>query len=318
MPELPEVETVRRMLETAVMGRTIATVALSGLRLRERVDPALPRRLRGRTITGVDRTGKFLLVRLDGELVLLSHLGMTGRWLVLPPGDRSRPGRHVHARVRFEDGTRIWFEDPRRFGLIRLVAAAALSADPALRQLGPDPIASPPTGPRLAEAARGSRTAVKTFLMDQRRVAGIGNIYASEVLHRSRVDPRRPAGRLAAAEWALVAAEIRAVLAEAIEKMGTTFSDYRTPAGEPGAYAAMLRVYDRAGEPCRECGQPIRRIVQGQRSTYFCPSCQRRSRTPAGVPAPADAVVPRGGRRSPGSARARKPGGNSHRLGRRP
>jgi formamidopyrimidine-DNA glycosylase len=285
MPELPEVETVRRMLDESVRGRTIRSVTLSGHRLRETIPATLPRRLRGRTIERVERTAKYLLIGLDRDLTLLSHLGMSGRWLLLRPSERPALP-HVHARIRFTDGTGLWFQDVRRFGLLRLVPTANLGRDPALARLGPDPVAAPPTGAGLRTVARGSRMAVKTFLMDQRRIAGLGNIYASEVLHRAGLDPRRQAGGLALREWEAVAAEIRTVLAEAIAGMGTTFSSFRTVWGEPGKYGESLLVYDRAGEACRRCGKPIRRIVQGQRSTFYCPSCQggradpRRVRTP--------------------------------------
>ena len=165
--------------------------------------------------------------------------------------------------------------------------------DPALARLGPDPLAEPPTGRSLAAEAAGSRTAVKTFLLDQRHIAGLGNIYASEVLHRARVDPRRRAGALSAAEWSRVAAAIRRVLPEAIARMGTTFSTYRTIWNEPGQYGEMLRVYDRAGEPCRRCGTPIRRLVQGGRSTFFCPACQARRGAEASASAPGRPARPR-------------------------
>lgn len=279
MPELPEVETVRRMLDGSVRGRTIRTVALSGLPLREPVTPGLARRLRGRTVRRLGRTGKYLLVGLDGGLTLLSHLGMSGRWLVVRPGRRAECPRHAHVRITFTDGTRLWYEDARRFGLLRLVRTADLPRDPALARLGPDPIERPPTGRSLAAEAAGSRTAVKVFLLDQRHLAGVGNIYASEVLHRARLDPRRRAGGLSLAEWSRVAGAIRRVLPQAIARMGTTFNAYRTVWDEPGQYGELLRVYDRAGEPCRRCGGPIRRLVQGGRSTYFCPACQPRRRT---------------------------------------
>ena len=272
MPELPEVETVRRLLEENVRGRTIRSVRLSGLRLREPVPRDLARRLRGRTIRRLDRTGKYLLIGLDDGLTLLSHLGMSGRWLVPRAGQREPA--HVHVRVVFTDGTRLWYEDARRFGLLRYVPEGGPARDPALARLGPDPLEHPPTGRSLAAAAAGARTAVKTFLLDQRRLAGLGNIYASEVLHRAGVDPRRRAGALSAAEWSRVAAAIRRVLPQAIARMGTTLSTYRTIWNEPGEYGALLRVYDRAGEPCRRCGGAIRRLVQGGRSTYFCPACQ--------------------------------------------
>ena len=283
MPELPEVETVRRMLEAHVLGRTVRSIRLSGARLREAIPRALPGRLRGRTLTAARRHGKVLLMDLSGDLTLISHLGMSGRWLFYPgPPPAMLP--HVHARIAFEDGSWLWFQDPRRFGMLRVVPTGRLKADRSLARLGPDPLASPPSGGSLAELARGARTSAKSFLLDQRRIAGVGNIYASEILHRAGVDPRRAAGRLAAAEWSAVAVEMTKVLNDAIEHMGTTFSMYRTLWNEPGTYGEKLLVYDRAAEPCRACTTPIRRIVQGQRSTYFCPSCQppRPSRPAAG------------------------------------
>jgi formamidopyrimidine-DNA glycosylase len=275
VPELPEVETVRRMLESCVVGRVVSAVRLSGLALREPVSRALPRRLTGRRFERLRRHGKYLLADLDAGLTLLSHLGMSGRWSFHAAAPGEVP-EHVHARLAFADGAVLWFEDPRRFGLLRLAPTAALSRDRALRELGPDPIATPLEPGSLHALAKDTRVSVKNFLLDQRRIAGIGNIYASEILHRAGVDPRRAAGRLSAAEWRRVAPQIGLVLRESIDRMGTTFSMYRTPSGEPGAFADQLRVYDRAGEPCRACGTSIRRIVQGQRSTFFCPRCQRR------------------------------------------
>jgi formamidopyrimidine-DNA glycosylase len=221
----------------------------------------------------VRRHGKYLLLDLSGELTLVSHLGMSGRWLFYPKPER-RDLLHVHARLGFTDGSQLWFQDPRRFGVLRAVPTGRLAADRALARLGPDPVATPPTGDALALLARGARVSAKGFLLDQRRIAGVGNIYASEILHRAGVDPRRRAGRLKAPEWGAVAAETTKVLHEAIERMGTTFSMYRTLWNEPGTYGEKLLVYDRADEPCRRCRTPIRRVVQGQRSTFFCPSCQ--------------------------------------------
>ena len=275
MPELPEVETVRRNLESTVVGRTIEQCRLSGKKLRARITSGLAERIRRRRVVNVRRHGKYLLIGLDGGLSLISHLGMSGRWLFYAdPPARVLP--HVHARIRHTDGTELWFQDPRRFGVLRLAHTERLASDPALRLLGPDPIATPPTGTGLHALARGTRVAVKNFLPDQRRIAGIGNIYASEILHRAAVDPRRRAGTVSQAEWTAIAREIVAVLGEAIARMGTTFDMYRTLWNEPGTYGDQLLVYDRAGEPCRACGRPIRRIVQGQRSTFYCPSCQRR------------------------------------------
>ena len=275
MPELPEVETVRRMLQAHVVGRTIRAVRLSGLKLREPISSGLPRALKGRAIRGVSRLGKFLIFELEDGAVLLSHLGMSGRWL-FSEGERDEPLPHVHARIAFADGTRLRFQDPRRFGLLRLVPEGRLARDRAIAALGPDPIENPPTGEALAARAQSLKLSIKNFLLDQKKIAGIGNIYASEILHRARVDPRRRAGALRTDEWEAIAAEIGAVLNEAIARFGTTFSAYRTLWNKPGTYGDQLRVYDRAREPCRTCGTPIRRIVQGQRSTFFCPRCQSR------------------------------------------
>ena len=237
--------------------------------------------LEGRTILATRRHGKYLLIDLSEGRSILSHLGMSGRWLFFD-GERVPRMDHVHVRLAFEDGTQLWFQDPRRFGAFRVLDTRQLARDPSLALLGPDPLAEPPTAASLAESARGLKLAVKNFLLDQRRLAGIGNIYASEILHRARIHPARTAGSLSAAEWTRVAGEIGAVLNEAVDRMGTTFSTYRTLWNEPGAYGEQLRVYDRAGETCRTCQGRIRRIVQGQRSTFYCPRCQsKRAAKPA-------------------------------------
>jgi formamidopyrimidine-DNA glycosylase len=300
MPELPEVETVRRMLARSVVGRVIRRATLSGLRLRAPLSRALPARLRGRRFEGARRIGKYLLIDLDQGLTLVSHLGMSGRWRFEPAA--SPPDRHVHVRLALEGGGELWFEDPRRFGLLRLVRTGELARDRALRALGPDPIAEPPRGEALEQIARGARVSIKNFLLDQRRIAGLGNIYVSEILHRARVDPRLAAGRITLVEWRAVAENIPVVLDEAIERSGTTFSMYRTVSGQPGRYGERLRVYERAGEPCRNCGTAIRRIVQGQRSTYFCPRCQLRSATGGGRHA-RTVRTPRGGAKKPRGSR---------------
>jgi len=261
------------------VGRTIRAVRRSRHRLRDDGRGTLVTRLPGRTITGLRRRGKFLLIDLDADLTLVSHLGMSGRWLFerRPPGE---PLDHVHVVLTFADGTALRFQDPRRFGMARVVERARLENDRSLAGLGPDPVADPPTGPRLFALSRGARVSVKNFLLDQRRIAGIGNIYASEILHRAGVDPRRRAGIVRAHEWDAIAVETIRVLEEAIARAGTTFSMYRTVWGEPGGYGERLRVYDRAGMPCPNCGTPIRQIVQGARSTYYCPVCQPRSGRP--------------------------------------
>lgn len=277
MPELPEVETVRRMLAAHVPGRRIARAEVSRHRLRGDALAPLVRELPGRAFADPRRTGKFLFLDLDDRRTLLSHLGMSGRWLFAHAGsDALDPAmKHVHLKLAFEDGARLWYQDVRRFGMLRLVPLAALADDPSVKLLGPDPLAEPPSAESLREAARGSKVAVKVFLLDQSKLAGIGNIYASEILFRAQVDPRRRAGTLTLAEWSRVAPEIVGVLADAVARMGTTFSTYRTIWNEPGQYGEQLLVYDRGGEPCRRCGGAVKRFVQGGRATFWCPACQR-------------------------------------------
>jgi formamidopyrimidine-DNA glycosylase len=276
VPELPEVETLRRMLESRVTGRVVDTASRSRSKLHVSARGGALSTLVGRRIERIERRGKYLLFRLDADVTLLSHLGMSGRWLFYER-DPAEPLDHVHARLRFRDGSALWFQDPRRFGQLRVLDAKQLERDLSLRRLGRDPLDPPLSGEALAALGDGSRASVKALLLDQGRIAGVGNIYASEILHRAAVDPRRQASSLALAEWNRVAAETVTVLREAISRMGTTFSMYRTIWNEPGQYGDQLRVYERGGEPCRTCGTPIRRIIQGQRSTYFCPHCQPRS-----------------------------------------
>jgi formamidopyrimidine-DNA glycosylase len=280
MPELPEVETVRRMLASAIPGRRIATAEVSAKRLRTASLAGLPRALAGRAFAEPRRTGKFLLLDLDEGVTLLSHLGMSGRWLWWPAGRAPETAlEHVHLRLRFTDGGTLWYQDIRRFGMLRVVPTARLHEDASLRLLGPDPLAERRDGATLRQAAAGSRTTIKVWLLDQRRMAGVGNIYASEVLFRTGIHPARHAGRLSPAEWDRLAVEVPRVLEESIARMGTTFSTYRTIWNEPGQYGDELLVYDREGAPCRTCGTPIRRIVQAARATFLCERCQPRGGT---------------------------------------
>jgi formamidopyrimidine-DNA glycosylase len=284
MPELPEVETVRRHLERHVVGRTIARLRTSGKALRRPLPPTLARDLRGRTIAAVRRHGKFLLLDLDSGARLVAHLGMTGAFLFRPAAERGAsgrprelPGPHVHARFDFTDGSALWYEDARRFGLLDWVPTGA--ADD---RLGPggggvDPLRERLDGARLRTLFTRCHGPVKTLLLDQKRIAGIGNIYACEALHRAAIGPRRGVHTLSAAERERLAAEIHAVLDRAVEHRGTTFSNFRDLDERPGAFASELQVYDREGEPCLRCGAAIRRIVQGGRSTFFCPRCQTRA-----------------------------------------
>lgn len=277
MPELPEVETVRRMLAHAIPGRRIERAEVSRKRLRTASLASLPAKLERRVFAEPARTGKFLLLDFADGDTLLSHLGMSGRWLWYPKGRKPDESlAHVHLKLSFEGGGTLWYEDVRRFGMLRVVERAKLASDPSLRLLGPDPLAERRDGEALRAAAKGARTSIKAWLLDQRRIAGVGNIYASEVLFRTRIHPARPAGKLTAAEWERLAVEIPLVLEESIARMGTTFSTYRTIWNEPGQYGDRLLVYDRKGEPCRVCGGPVKRVVQTGRATYLCETCQPR------------------------------------------
>jgi formamidopyrimidine-DNA glycosylase len=246
VPELPEVETVRRMLAEHVVGRTIESIATSGQRLRQPLPRALARRVLGRSIRDVGRRGKYILLHLDQGLTLLSHLGMSGRWLFHRSEPTERPA-HVHFRVHFSDGTRLWFQDARRFGLLELHETARLAEAPSLAGLGPEPYPDPPPAETLRDEARGLKAAVKLFLMDQRRLAGIGNIYASEILFRAAVHPARPAGRIALDEWERIRGATGAVLGEAVDRFGTTFSLYRTLWNGRGIRAVSAEVPSAAG-----------------------------------------------------------------------
>ncbi|HEX2091607.1 MAG TPA: bifunctional DNA-formamidopyrimidine glycosylase/DNA-(apurinic or apyrimidinic site) lyase [Longimicrobiaceae bacterium] len=271
MPELPEVETIVRGLDRLVPGSRIREAEVIRPDLIEGEDAAsFAEGLRGARIVRVARRAKNILVHLDSGLLVV-NLGMTGRLLVRSPDDP--PPTHLGVRLRLEDGRELDYHDVRRFGrLQRFTGEGWLRREEAL---GVEPLSDDFTAEHLYDLTRRSRVAVKTWLMDQRRVVGVGNIYASEALFRAGIDPRRHASSLTRPEAARLRDTVREVLQEAIDFRGTTLLDYRDAQGESGAFAARLQVYDRAGEPCRVCGSPVERIVQGGRSTFFCPSCQR-------------------------------------------
>ncbi len=282
MPELPEVETVRRALEKHVTGRKVRVVWLSGLALRKPVPAALVRRAPGRTIEGVRRHGKFLLVDLDGGARVVAHLGMTGhfRFHASDPGPPRGLPAHTHALLRFEDGSALSYEDPRRFGMIDW-ADAGVSDRKAIGPTGAgiDPMAERIDGARLGLLFARCRGPIKHLLLDQKRIAGIGNIYACEALFRARIGPRRLVHTLTRDERDMLAREIHSVLEHAVEHRGTSFSDFRDLDERPGTYGTALLVYDREGEACTACGEAVKRIVQTGRSTYYCGTCQRKPRT---------------------------------------
>jgi formamidopyrimidine-DNA glycosylase len=271
VPELPEVETTRRGICAALVGHSIIDFQLREPRLRWRVESGLERVLTGQRVRDVRRRAKYLLIDLDHG-TLLAHLGMSGSLRVMPT-DAPRL-THDHYDLVLDTGQCLRFNDPRRFGSLHW-CTGDVDAHPLLASLGPEPLEAGLDVEYLAHKARGRRAAVKVFLMDQRIVVGVGNIYASEALFRAGIRPRRAAGRVRRAEWERVVTSIRDVLGEAIEQGGTTLRDYVNAAGTPGYFRQQLFVYERNGEPCRRCATPIRQLVQGQRSTYFCPTCQK-------------------------------------------
>jgi formamidopyrimidine-DNA glycosylase len=270
LPELPEVETTRRGIRPALVGRTVEGMVLRERRLRWPVPRNLPAKLTGQRVLDVRRRAKYLLIDLE-QGTLISHLGMSGSLRVLPAG--APPIAHDHYDLVLDSGRCLRFNDPRRFGCLLWV-----TGDPArhrlLKELGPEPLERGFDAGYLAAKARGRRVAIKQFLMDQRVVVGVGNIYASESLFRAGVSPRRPAGRVSRDRLERVVVAIREVLGSAIRQGGTTLRDYVNANGAPGYFAQDLFVYERAGEACRSCGTTVRQVVQGQRSTYYCPSCQ--------------------------------------------
>lgn len=272
MPELPEVETTRRGLAPLLVGRTVTKVVVRRRRLRLPIPRALDAALPGQRITTITRRAKYLLLGTAAGTALV-HLGMSGSLRLLPAG--RAPGKHDHWDLVFDDGRRLRLNDPRRFGVLLWTTRDPL-AHPLLRHLGPEPLAGDATAlaRHLAARARGRRAAVKHFLMDQRIVVGVGNIYVSEALFRARVRPTRAAGRVTAAEWRAIARSIRSVLTRAIAVGGTTLRDFTRPDGAPGYFRIRLAVYGRAGAACRRCHTPIRQRIQGQRATYWCPACQ--------------------------------------------
>ena len=275
MPELPEVETVRRRIAPLVEGATIASAEIVDPRLTRPVSPSLVAdALVGERIAAVERRGKYLLWRLASGRTLVVHLRMTGSLLHFPAGDLPADA-YRRATLALDTGAAVGYRDVRRFGTWELLDDGHLRPYLASR-LGPEPLAPSFTSARLARIVAGRQAPIKAVLLDQRRLAGIGNIYADEALWRARVHPLRPAGELAVDEVARLHRALRAVLRKGIERQGSTLRDYVTPDGDGGAMQHEFHVYGRVGEPCDRCGRPIERIVVAGRGTWFCPYCQRR------------------------------------------
>jgi formamidopyrimidine-DNA glycosylase len=274
MPELPEVESVVRSLRPRLVGRQIHKVESSGFALRRPIDlRRLRRACEGAQASVVRRTGKYLIVELSSGDALLAHLGMSGRLVFRDEGAPLEP--HTHARFHLDGAIELRYIDHRRFGVLRALAGAKLAESPELAVLGPDPFDAGFTADYLARELAASKRDVKSFLLDQSRVAGLGNIYAAEALFHAGVSPRRRAHRMGAERAARLHRAILMVLEQGIQNRGTSFSDYVDADGEAGNNQSALFVYGRQGEACRRCGQAIRRLVQGARSTFFCPRCQR-------------------------------------------
>jgi formamidopyrimidine-DNA glycosylase len=273
VPELPEAETIVRGLRKTVIGERIERAdVLKPDILREPKRRFAPK-VRDRTIHAVERRAKNVLLVLDDGGVIAVNLGMTGRLLPFPrpPRGRAAPG-HPAVRFRFASGGVLVFDDTRRFGTVECLSAEEWRVRSG--RLGPEPLADDFTPEDLGRALARSRSPIRSWLLDQKRIAGVGNIYAAEALHLGRIHPRRPANQVRRAETAALHAALRRVLGDAIRAGGTTIRDYRDAGGEEGRYARRLHVYGREGEPCAECGTAIERIVFSNRSTFLCPRCQ--------------------------------------------
>jgi formamidopyrimidine-DNA glycosylase len=292
MPELPEVEIVRRGLERVMVGARIDKVELRRADIRFPFPHGFAARLNGRRIVGIGRRAKYLLLGLDSDETLIAHLGMSGSFRIekgatSTPGEfhheRSKDPKHDHVVLRLDNGCVITYNDPRRFGFMDLAASAALEEHPRLSALGAEPLAAEFDGDCLAKLFLGSRAPLKAALLDQKRIAGLGNIYVCEALFRARLLPTRPAGILTNARGApsraaaALAAAIREVLEEAIEAGGSTLRDHRQTNGELGYFQHSFRVYDREGLPCvrPRCRGTVARITGSGRSTFYCPICQK-------------------------------------------
>jgi formamidopyrimidine-DNA glycosylase len=277
MPELPEVETVRARLEPKLLGRRFERVEIFDSRLTRPDDPArVAAELEGERVIALDRRGKYLIVRFESGRVLLIHLRMTGQ-LLHGHGNGGRPSAEVDAHrravVRLDDGSDVTYRDVRRFGTWELIEDEDLQPYLAAR-VGREPLERSFTTKRLSEALERRRAPLKSALLDQRRLAGVGNIYADEALWRARLHPLRPAGDLSPAELSALHRGIRAALKAGIARQGATLSTYRTPDGDRGRMQEEFRVYGREGEPCERCGTPIEKIRTAGRGTWYCPSCQ--------------------------------------------
>jgi len=270
MPELPEVETTRRGIEPYLLGQQVNRVLVRERRLRWPIPEDLDVRLSGQRIQAVKRRAKYLLIEAEVG-TLICHLGMSGSLCLLPSG--SPAAKHAHVDIELSSGQALRYTDPRRFGA--LLWTQEVAQHPLLSKLGPEPLSDEFNGERLYRLSRGRQTAVKPFIMDNAVVVGVGNIYASEALFAARIDPRRAAGSISRARYLRLASHIQQILQQAIARGGSTLRDFVGADGKPGYFQQELLVYGRAGLPCKVCGTLLRETRIGQRSSVWCPHCQR-------------------------------------------
>ncbi|WBO23585.1 bifunctional DNA-formamidopyrimidine glycosylase/DNA-(apurinic or apyrimidinic site) lyase [Sphingomonas abietis] len=270
MPELPEVETTVRGLESVLDGQVLTLVETRRADLRRAFPPDLRQRLTGARVTGLGRRAKYGLVHTDRGDTMVFHLGMSGRWRV----DPDALGTHDHLVLETEEGRRLSLADPRRFGSVDLLETERLAAWPAFAALGPEPLGDDFHAAQLAAALHGRIAPIKAMLLDQRIVAGLGNIYVCEALNIARIPPTRPAGKVSRPKLVALVEAVRAVLTEAIAAGGSTLRDYARPDGELGYFSKQFRVYGREGEAC-PCGGVVERRIDSGRSTFHCRACQR-------------------------------------------
>ena len=268
MPELPEVETTVRGLERVLEGRRITRVEMRRADLRRSFPKDLGQRLTGARVTGLGRRAKYGLIHTDRDDTVIFHLGMSGSWRI----DHAELGKHDHLLLETDEGKRLALNDPRRFGSVDLVSTAKLAEWPAFAALGPEPMTI--EARELKGRLAGRSAAIKLLLLDQGIIAGLGNIYVCEALYRAKIHPRRAGGSVSLERIERLVVAIKEVLTEAIEAGGSTLRDFISPDGELGYFSKTFHVYDREGQPCG-CGGTVRRFVQGGRSTFYCPACQR-------------------------------------------
>lgn len=273
MPELPEVETVCRSLRPHLVGRTITQIRVLERRLRVPVDETQLGALAGKRIESIDRLAKYILLNLSHDLIWLFHLGMSGKLICVGPNTAQR--KHDHIIAALDDGVELRYHDPRRFGLSLVTPRNDLPALPQFGRIGLDPFAGALTGEYLFRFTRASERRIRDLLLDQRIIAGLGNIYANEILALTGIKPTVRACRLTRRQVEKIARMIPALLRDAIRWCGTSFSDYRNADDKSGEFQNQLRVYDREGEFCRLCPSVIKRVAIGNRSAFYCPGCQK-------------------------------------------